>query len=131
MKYAVLHVSYSAPTRVWVKSADVDVARAVTREMGVWFCVARGTVVGLARAVAARDVLDVVFDAARGDSVDVRTARSDFTVVLTRWVGFVVLFARAAALPSRVAAPAPQMHSIQDTVKIRIFFISGEILAKL
>lgn len=114
-------------------------ARAMTRGIGLWFCVAtradvvRAVLFVVARAVAVRFVADLVVDAVLRDvNVDVRAAvRADFVVLARRCVLFAVpFFARDATPPSRTAAPAPQTHIRADIAKIRTFFISDKNISK-
>jgi len=103
--------------------------------------VVRALIVGVALRVLV-DVRDAVFfvESPRAvTDVGIKTlvrawdvVRLDFTVVEMRCcVGAVSDFARVAALPSRTAAPAPLIQDSKKAQKIRIFFISGKILAKL
>ena len=152
VKYAVLQFSYSAPVRVWaaapvaadcaareiigvaLRAADVF-ARVVTAARD-WVA-ARGDVAAPVRVVTVRgDAVRAVSvrDVVAGVNTAVRAAddaRSDLMVVDTRCWVTVPDFVRIVALPSRTAAPAPPRQVIQKAQKIRIFFISDKILAKL
>ena len=141
-KYVFLQRSYSAPVRVDDISVDdaVSVARAITG-------VALRAVFGVPlRAVAAlRDMLvvgsrvmrDVVIRAfvaviARGTNVVVRGVVLRFTVVVVRdWDGcdFISDLLRETAVPSRTAPLATPMQTSRFAMKIRILFISEQILA--
>lgn len=104
----------------------------VVEVRGVTFAPARAATVRaeLTFAASVRAVVPVGVRVAERAADDVR---SDFMVVDTRcWVLAVVPdFARVVAVPSRTAAPAPPSQATQKAQKIRIFFISDKILAKL
>ena len=141
-KYVFLHCSYSAPVRV----DDMAVVFVVpARDM--FICAPPRVVVATLvrvllvrgdtdRDVALRDfmfcVVRVLVDAVRDVSVVVRALVRGIVVDMRDCVvAFAFVAVRDIDVPSRTAAPATPMQSSRFATKIRIFFISGKIIANL
>lgn len=135
VKNADLHRSYAIPVRVSdaLSAVVVVAARDKTNKFGVpvddW--AARFTTFAPVRDVAELDVWVVRFDVVRATgNTDVRATvvrSDDGWVVEIRFCDV----ARCAELPSRTAAPACATDIAIAITKIRIFFISDEIVSKI
>ena len=131
VKKADLQVSYWVPVRVSIVVVvdSVVVARAATFfvEFVVRFVVARADVLRPAPFVA------VVVRVGTNTVVRGAVVRSVFGFVATRYCAAVCVVPppRMPVFPSRTAAPALLAANASVITKIRIFFISDKILAKL
>ena len=110
----------------------LDAARGDTVAPCVVFVIAaRGDtvwVVDAARVVALRDVVvrcDVAVRAGAANRDVVRCAVRSVVVIRCTTGATVAEFARFFALPSRTAASDAAAHTMQQSAKARIFFISG------
>ena len=127
VKNADLHVSYAAPVRV----SDTNVCFGVAAR-AVTFCVAPTVA---ARFTTFDDVARVVTDCAVARLTVLRTGTNTLVrpVVARSVIGVVEIrfwVPRCVALPSRTAPSACDKNIAIAIIKLRIFFISDESLAK-